>query len=127
KQWSMLAGRPVVRWSVQAMIEAGAAEVIVVIPSGSQARRDEALDGLHGWRAAQGGRERAAPAANGLALAQPALPVLAHDAARPLVRPRHVKTLLEALAEGAEAAAPALAVPDTLKSAEDGWVSGTVP
>ena len=46
KQWKPLAGRPVVRWSVEALLEAGAAPVVVVGPAGDQDRADAALKGL---------------------------------------------------------------------------------
>ncbi|MFN5618027.1 MAG: 2-C-methyl-D-erythritol 4-phosphate cytidylyltransferase, partial [Brevundimonas sp.] len=37
KQWRALGGRPVLRWSVEALLDAGAAEVVVVIPAGDRA------------------------------------------------------------------------------------------
>ncbi len=49
-----------------------------------------------------------------------------HDAARPLVGRGHVLALLEALAAGADAALPALAVADTLRRIEPGQSSVTV-
>ena len=125
KQWTALGGKPVVRWPVEALLEAGAAEVVVVIPAGAETRADEALAGLSGWRAVTGGAERADSVRAGLAQADAALPVLIHDAARPLLSIRVIGELLGAL-ETAEAAAPALAVADTLKAAEDGRVARTV-
>ncbi len=125
KQWRPLGGRPVVRWSVQAFLDAGAEAVIVVIPTGEEARADKALEGLQGWRTVSGGAERADSVRAGLALANPALPVLVHDAARPLVSKAVIERLLEAVSS-ASAAAPALSVADTLKAADDGRVSHTV-
>lgn len=125
KQWRPLAGRPVARWSVEALLTAGASEVIVVIGAGQEGQAQEALAGLAGWRITPGGAERADSVRAGLALADPVLPVLVHDAARPLLTPAHVDALLNALTD-AEAAAPALPVADTLKAAEDGIVSRTV-
>ena len=125
KQWTALGGKPVVRWPVEALLEAGAAEVVVVIPAGAETRADEALAGLSGWRAVTGGAERADSVRAGLGQADAALPVLIHDAARPLLSIRVIGELLGAL-ETAEAAAPALAVADTLKAAEDGRVARTV-
>ena len=119
KQWTALGGKPVVRWPVEALLEAGAAEVVVVIPAGAETRADEALAGLSGWRAVTGGAERADSVRAGLAQADAALPVLIHDAARPLLSIRVIGELLGAL-ETAEAAAPAL------KAAEDGRVARTV-
>ncbi len=125
KQWRQLAGRPVIRWSVEAFLQAGARAVIVVIPHGESGRLGAALEGLEGWRAVIGGAERAASVRLGLSQADPALPVLIHDAARPLVTTAHIQALLAGLAR-TDAAAPALPVADTLKSAEDGVVGATV-
>ena len=99
KQWRPVGGRPVVRWSVEAFLSAGAAEVIVVIPPESAARADAALAGLQGWRAVAGGADRAASVRNGLAAltADEETPVLVHDAARPFVRSEHIQRLLAAL------------------------------
>ncbi len=49
---------------------------------------------------------------------------MVHDAARPFVTTTHVKGLLAAL-EQSDGAIPALPVPDTLKRAESGVISGT--
>ena len=125
KQWRSLGGRAVVRWSVEACLAAGADQVIVVIPEGQAAQADAALAGLVGWQAVTGGAERAASVQRGLAEARADLPVLVHDAARPLVTSAHIAALLAALND-ADAAAPALAVADTLKAADDGLVSHTV-
>lgn len=125
KQWRPLAGRPVLRWPVEALLDAGAAEVIVVVAADAHGRAAGALDGAPRWRTVTGGAERAQSVRAGLAAADPALPVLVHDAARPFLSPTHVADLLRALAE-ADAAAPALAVADTLKAAEAGVVVRTV-
>lgn len=125
KQWRPLAGRPVLRWPVEALLAAGAAEVIVVVAADAHARAAGVLAGLPRWRTVTGGAERAQSVQAGLAAADPGRPVLVHDAARPLVRPHHVTALLGALAD-ADAAAPALPVADTLKAARDGQVERTV-
>ena len=64
KQWRTLGGKPVVRWSVEAMLATGRAqEVVVVVPAEEAARAEAALQGLSGWRpAAQPGRTPCAPA-----------------------------------------------------------------
>lgn len=124
KQWRHLAGKPVVRWSVEAFLAAGAADVIVVVPDGSAAELDRALLGLEGWRTVIGGAERADSVRKGLEPAAPGLPVLVHDAARPGLTPDHIGALLAEITQ-ADAAAPALAMTDTLKRATDGWVHGT--
>ena len=127
KQWRRLGGRPVVRWSVEALLAAGAEAVIVVIAPGSEAEAESALAGLSGWRLATGGETRAASVCNGLdVLGGPGdRPVLIHDAARPLLGAAVIRRLLEAL-EDADGALPALPVADSLRRATDGLVSGAV-
>lgn len=127
KAWRLLAGRPVVRWSVEALLAAGAGEVIVVVAKDRLAALGDALHGLAGWNAVAGGATRALSVRAGLAAlkGQDDEPVLVHDAARPFVTGIHVERLLMALA-GADGAVPALPVPDTLKRGGDGAVSQTV-
>ena len=127
KQWRRLGGRPVVRWSVEALLAAGAEAVVVVIAPGSEAEAESALAGLSGWRLATGGETRAASVCNGLdVLGGPGdRPVLIHDAARPLLGAAVIRRLLEAL-EDADGALPALPVADSLRRATDGVVSGAV-
>ena len=84
KQYRMLAGKPVVRWSVEALRGAGAGEIVVVVAPGAEARMAQALHGLAGWRAVAGGVERADSVRAGLAslACAPDAAVLIHDAAR---------------------------------------------
>lgn len=116
KQWRLLAGRPVLRWSVETLLAAGARRLVIVVAEEGETLAAEALAGLSGWTTARGGATRADSVQAGLhALDGPAdEPVLIHDAARPLVAAGHVQALLTALA-GADGALPALAVADTLK------------
>lgn len=125
KQWRLLGGRPVLRWSVEAFLDAGAAQVVVVIPEGEEDRAAEVLAGLSNWRAVTGGAERADSVRRGLAEADPNLPVLVHDSARPLVSRGQIDGLLAVL-DQADAAAPALPVADTLKAVDEGVVTRTV-
>ena len=67
KQWRDLCGKPVIRWSVAALLEAGAEDVIVVVAHGAEAEANAALSGLNGWRLTLGGSTRAASVQNGLA------------------------------------------------------------
>jgi len=121
KQWRLLAGKPVLRWSVEALLAAGATDLVVVTSPEGQAEAAAALAGLTGWRTAPGGATRALSVQSGLAALADApdvaedIAVLVHDAARPLVTAAHVAALLDALAAGADAALPALAVADTLR------------
>lgn len=129
KPWRRLAGRAVVRWSVEALLSAGAAPVVVVIADGDEADVADALGGLDGWIAVSGGATRALSVQAGLAALkqQPDdLAVLIHDAARPFVAERHVLALLSALAE-ADGVIPALPVADTLKRADTAGSTITAP
>ena len=126
KAWRQLGGRPIVRWSVEGLLAAGADEVVVVVARDRLAAADEALSGLAGWKAVAGGKTRAESVQAGLAAitVPETLPVLIHDAARPFVTRRHVDALLAAL-EHADGAILTLPVPDTLKRG-DGHVDETV-
>jgi 2-C-methyl-D-erythritol 4-phosphate cytidylyltransferase / 2-C-methyl-D-erythritol 2,4-cyclodiphosphate synthase len=126
KAWRRLGSRPLIRWSVESLLLAGASEVIVVVASERLRNVDEALQGLKGWRAVAGGKTRSVSVQAGLATLTcgPDHPVLVHDAARPFVTRAHVDRLLASL-EGADGAVPALPVPDTLKRG-DGMIEATV-
>lgn len=116
KPWRSLGGRPILRWSVEALSRAGAREIIVVTAVDRLDEAAEALADLAGWRAVAGGATRAESVRNGLAALSATLDeaVLIHDAARPFVTSAHVDALLHALAT-ADGAVPALPVADTLK------------
>ncbi|HZV83541.1 MAG TPA: bifunctional 2-C-methyl-D-erythritol 4-phosphate cytidylyltransferase/2-C-methyl-D-erythritol 2,4-cyclodiphosphate synthase [Brevundimonas sp.] len=128
KQWRPLGGKPVLRWSVEALVDAGADEVIVVIPAGTEPEATTALEGLGGWRLTVGGESRAVSVQNGLALlsGDPDRPVLIHDAARPFLDIALIHRLAAALSE-ADGALPGLPVTDSLRRAIDGRVSGGAP
>jgi 2-C-methyl-D-erythritol 4-phosphate cytidylyltransferase/2-C-methyl-D-erythritol 2,4-cyclodiphosphate synthase len=126
KVWRTLGGKPIVRWSVEGLLAAGAREVVVVVARDRLGEVDEALAGLDGWKAVTGGRTRAESVQAGLAgvTAGRNQPVLIHDAARPFVSREHVGRLLAAL-DLADGAVPALPVSDTLKRGH-GLVDETV-
>lgn len=127
KQWRTLWDKPVLRWSAERLLQAGAAPLVVVVSAEGEDLARQALAGLEGWRFARGGETRAQSVRSGLAAMDAAddTPVLVHDAARPLVTARHVEELLTAL-ETADAALPALAVADTLRRVQEGRTE-TVP
>jgi 2-C-methyl-D-erythritol 4-phosphate cytidylyltransferase / 2-C-methyl-D-erythritol 2,4-cyclodiphosphate synthase len=127
KQWRTLGGKPVLRWSAEALLNAGADELIVVIAPGAEPRVAEALAGLSHWRAVAGGETRAQSVRAGLAaLTCPAdQPVLIHDAARPLLDRAIIDRLIAALSE-ADGALPALPVADSLRRGVDGLMAGVV-
>ena len=45
KQWRSLGGKPVARWSLEAMLAAGAIEAVVVVPPGGEIDADLDLAG----------------------------------------------------------------------------------
>ena len=125
KAWRLLAGRPILRWSVEGLLSAGADEVVIVVAADRVTAVDAALSGLAAWRAVSGGATRAASVRAGLGAltCDGDRAVLVHDAARPFVTRTHVDRLLAALAE-ADGAVPALPVADTLKRGQ-GLVTAT--
>jgi 2-C-methyl-D-erythritol 4-phosphate cytidylyltransferase/2-C-methyl-D-erythritol 2,4-cyclodiphosphate synthase len=117
----------VVRWSVEALLKAGAEDVVVVVSPGAEAEAVEALAGLTGWRAVVGGAARTDSVRAGLTALGGAddRPVLIHDAARPFLSAAVIAGCIQAL-EDADGALPALPVADSLRRATDGLVSGAV-
>jgi 2-C-methyl-D-erythritol 4-phosphate cytidylyltransferase len=116
KAFAVLAGRPMLAWSLDAIRAAGIEDVVVAVPPG------ERLDGVI---TVLGGATRSHSVRAALASAPPG-DVVVHDAARPLVTPDHFRTALSALehADGAIAAAP---VTDTVKEAgPDRYVTATL-
>ena len=121
KVWRLLGGKPVARWSAEALLAAGAKPLVVVVAADCGAVARQALDGL-GAIFVTGGATRAASVRAGLdAVSHAEAPdaVLIHDAARPFLNGRTIAALLEALS-GADAALPALPVADTLKRQGEG-------
>jgi 2-C-methyl-D-erythritol 4-phosphate cytidylyltransferase/2-C-methyl-D-erythritol 2,4-cyclodiphosphate synthase len=127
KQWRVLAGRPVLRWSAEGLAAAGAETLVVCVAEGEEAAAAEALAGVPRVRIVRGGATRADSVRAGLEALAGESPeaVLIHDAARPFVQPRHVQVLLEALAE-ADGAVPVLPVADTLKRAGEAGALTTI-
>lgn len=127
KQWRRLGGRPVLRWSAEALLSAGASELAVVVAPGSETLAADALSGLEGWFAVAGGATRAASVQAGLdALTAPAdARVLIHDAARPFLDAATIGRVLAAL-EQHEAALPVLPVADSLRRGVDGSLGESV-
>lgn len=122
KQWRLVAGKPVLRWSVEAFLAAGAADIVIVTTDDGETALAEVLAGLSGWSAARGGATRALSVQAGLAALSGRSenePVLVHDAARPFLTVATITRVLDALAD-ADVALPALPVADTLKRAEPG-------
>jgi 2-C-methyl-D-erythritol 4-phosphate cytidylyltransferase len=117
KAFVVLAGRPMLEWSVEAL-RAAVDHVVVALPPGE--------DHPPGTLAAPGGECRSASVRNALDAAPPGDPIVVHDAARPLLTPELVERCLEAV-EGVEGAIAAAPVADTVKEAgDDGLVRATL-
>jgi 2-C-methyl-D-erythritol 4-phosphate cytidylyltransferase/2-C-methyl-D-erythritol 2,4-cyclodiphosphate synthase len=116
KQWRTLRGKIIARWSLEAMLDAGARRVVVVISPEDRPVAEAAFEGLPRWVLAPGGATRDRSVVSGLQALDAVEDeiVLIHDAARPMVEPRHIEAVIGAL-EHADGALPALAVADTLK------------
>jgi len=127
KQWRRLGGRPVLRWSAEALLAAGASELAVVVAPGAEALARKALTGLEGWFTVDGGDTRAASVQAGLgALAAGAdARVLIHDAARPFLDAATIHRVLRSL-DDHEAALPVLPVADSLRRGADGIMGASV-
>ena len=128
KQYVELAGKPVLRHSLEAFArhpKVGA--VRVVIHDDDRALYDAASAGLSTLAPVTGGATRQESVLRGLESLQAMKPavVLIHDAARPLVDAALIDRMLAALA-AAPGAIPALSVADTVKRAANGQVVETL-
>lgn len=127
KPWVALAGVPVLRWSVRALLEAGAGDVAVVVSAHRLADAANALKGLQSWRAVEGGATRAESVMRGLATLEAGddAPVLIHDAARPFLERGVIDRLMDALGE-ADGAVPALPAVDSLRRGDEAGLGESV-
>src|SRR6185437_4697715 len=119
KQYEPLAGKPMLRWAAEAF---GGLPISVVIGPGQEAFYAAALP--RGPHPVIGGARRQDSVRLGLEALEKDRPdfVLIHDAARPLVSRGVIDAVIGALEKGAPAAAPMLAVADTLRRREGaGW------
>jgi 2-C-methyl-D-erythritol 4-phosphate cytidylyltransferase len=122
-----LAGRPLVRWSVDALRAGGVDDVVVAVPAAERAAFEAVLPpGVH---IVDGGATRTASVRAALAAVDDAADaVLVHDAARPLTPPELVARVIAAVAAGAPAVVPVLTVVDTVVVVgADGVVTDDVP
>jgi len=128
KQYLALAGRAVLRHSVETFLRHPAISGIrVVISAEHQALYDSAVAGLAILPPVTGGASRQDSVRNGLESLADLRPdcVLIHDAARPFLTKDIVDRTLAAL-DDAPGAVVAVPVTDTLKRGQDGRVAGTV-
>ncbi len=116
KQFARWRGQPLVRHSVERLIAAGAAPVVVAIPENHRALAEAALAGLAPLTLVAGGATRQASvcaALEHLAATGGVKRVLIHDAARPDLPPAVIASLVNALAT-APGAIPVLPVVDSV-------------
>jgi 2-C-methyl-D-erythritol 4-phosphate cytidylyltransferase len=120
KAFAILAGRPMVQWSIAALEEVGAIEEIVVaLPPG--------VDAPEGTIGVAGGTQRSHSVQAALAAARAADVVVVHDAARPLLTAALVEDCLSAIADGdCDAAIAAAPVTDTVKECDGATVVRTL-
>ena len=129
KQYQPLAGRPLVQHTLAALRAVKELQRIVVVLSPEDAHWPGEPPGVVAWRC--GGASRAESVFKGLqALLASGVPahdwVLVHDAARCLVTPQEVRTLIAACRGDAVGGLLALPLPDTLKDEEGGRVVRTL-
>jgi 2-C-methyl-D-erythritol 4-phosphate cytidylyltransferase len=118
KAFVVLAGRPMLEWSLAALRAAGLEEIVVALPAGERAPA--------GCVGVPGGATRSASVRAALAAAPAGEDVVVHDAARPLVATELFTRTLAAL-EHVDCAIAAARVTDTIKEAgTDGRVTATL-
>ncbi len=115
KAFVVLAGRPMLDWSLE-VLRAVCDRVVIAVPVGYEGGPDRVV----------GGPWRSASVRNALAAAPEATVAVIHDAARPLVTGDLVRRCIEG-ARGADGAIAAAPVTDTIKEAGgDGLVRRTL-
>jgi 2-C-methyl-D-erythritol 4-phosphate cytidylyltransferase len=120
KQFESIAGARLVDRAVESATGA-CDEVVLVLPDGFT------WDGPPVTAAAVGGASRSESVRAGLAeVPSSATIVVVHDAARPLATPALFDVVIRAVRSGADAAVPAVPVPDTVKRVDGDRVVETV-
>ncbi len=131
KQYVSLAGKAMIAHTLTALAAVQRVEATLVVLSPEDDQFETMVPGFDGWLARCGGASRAETVANGLNEltargAQPHDWVLVHDAARCLVRPEWIDTLIDACADDEVGGLLAFPLPDTLKQSANGRVAATV-
>lgn len=121
KQFELLAGRPVVEWSIQAARAVAGGGVVAVLPPGFRAGATSSDIEV------EGGLTRAGSVRKGLSvLPAEARVVVVHDAARPLAGRALFEAVVGAISDGASGAVPAVPVTDTIKRVRGERVTETL-
>ena len=131
KQYAPVAGLSLVAHTLSALARVGRLKQTLVVLSPDDRVFETQTAAFGGWVARVGGATRALTVAAGLQelLARGASAddwVLVHDAARCLVRPEWIDTLIDACLDDPVGGLLALPVPDTLKDEREGRVAATV-
>ena len=123
KQYRLLAGKPLLRQTLDAVIKLlPTAQIQVVIGPEDAEPYKQATAGLNILRPVVGGTTRQESVFNGLQAISDLEPdsVLVHDAARPFISTATVRNVIASLAEGAKAVIPAVPIVDTLNKVING-------
>jgi 2-C-methyl-D-erythritol 4-phosphate cytidylyltransferase len=131
KQYAAVAGKPMVRHTLDALAKVPRLRQTLVVLSPQDAQFAQYVPGSAVWVAKVGGATRAMTVANGLAHlrergARADDWVLVHDAARCLVQPAWIDDLIDACVNDAIGGLLALPLADTLKAETAGRVSATI-
>jgi 2-C-methyl-D-erythritol 4-phosphate cytidylyltransferase len=131
KQYAPLAGQSLVAHTLTALCAVSRLSGTLVVLAPHDDAFEDHVPGFGGWVSRTGGATRAQTVAAGLAalVAHGALPedwVLAHDAARCLVRAEWIDALIDACLDADSGGLLALPVADTLKAEQGGRVGSTV-
>lgn len=124
-----IAGRPAIRWVLDAMEESGViSQIVIVAGSHTQEMLGEvAADLANDIRVdvVAGGSDRQSSMANGVRACEGADIVVVHDAARPLITPEDIRRVIGTANDdhGAILAAP---VTDTIKRVRAGEIAETI-
>ncbi|MEM9106943.1 MAG: bifunctional 2-C-methyl-D-erythritol 4-phosphate cytidylyltransferase/2-C-methyl-D-erythritol 2,4-cyclodiphosphate synthase [Pseudomonadota bacterium] len=134
KQYRPIGGRAVISWTLETFQRHPEVGLIAVVVHPDDhtllTQATETLELPASLIVVEGGADRQASVRRGLQSLQAADPdlVLIHDGVRPFVDTALINRVIKALRDGALAAVPAVAVADTLKSADqEGYVERTVP
>lgn len=130
KQYRQLAGRPVLRWSVEALLNHPAVDQVqIVYNQDDETLYQDTVAGLALPPPVVGGETRQESVRLGLAAiansASPQTKILIHDGARPIVPASLIDRVVSALDENM-AVIPTLPVNDTLKRGADDTIVATV-
>ncbi len=128
KQYQLIGGKPVIRWTLESFLGHPAINHIqVVIGDGHAPLYADATAGLDVLPPVQGGGSRQDSCRLGIEACEALNPhkVLIHDAARPFVSHSVISNVIAEL-DHCDAVVPGLPVADTMKYAPDGFIQRTV-